>query len=104
MSDEQSNARPSFGESPVFVTIFRLLVPALLGSIITYAASINAAQRDQGKQLEDISGTLKVFTQINTDVASRLRKVEQHEEEDNRSLSTISGRVLVLEAERAKAQ
>lgn len=102
MSDESLlPTKMNIGENPLLVAIFRLVVPGLLGGIMAYLATISSAQRDQGKQLADITGTLKVFTQINSDVALRLNKVEQQGDQSSSAIAALNGRVLVLEAERA---
>lgn len=102
MSDEHLVNKPPMAESPILVAIFRLGVPALLGAILTYAAAINSAQRDQGKQLAQVQGQLAVFTQINSDFGVRLAHIEQAQEENSKNISGLNGRVLVLEAEHPK--
>jgi len=91
-------SKPSLAENPLLVAIFRLAVPGLLGAVLAYLSAINSAQRDQGNQLADIKGTLKVFTQINTDVGMRLTKTETSGEENAKALAAVNARVLVLES------
>lgn len=102
MSDEPSS-KISYSENPFFVANFRLAVPGLLGALVAYGSSISGAQRDEGKQLADIAGTIKVFSQITADLTERVSKSEIAQEEDARAIAALNGRLLVLEDEHRKA-
>lgn len=87
-------------ENPLFTFLFRIIVPLLLGAILTIAFSINSAQIEQGKQISQMQGQLGVITQQNSDVAARLLKVEAAADENRKSIGALTGRVLVLESGR----
>lgn len=85
-------------ENPVFLFLFRIIVPILLGAILTIAFSINSAQMEQGKQISQMQGQLGVIAQQNTDAQVRLGKVEEQADETSKALGVLAGRVLVLES------
>jgi hypothetical protein len=80
--------------------LFRLVVPVLLGAILTYAFNINAAQVEQGKQLSSMQGQIGVIGQQNGDTLARVGKLEAQLDTLNRGQAINSGRLLVLETAR----
>ena len=72
------------------------------GVLITLAASINTAQREQGEKLSELKGQIGVMSQQYTDIGGRLSKVETGVDDNRRSIGIITGRVLVLESLRRK--
>lgn len=90
-------------ENPVFLFLFRIIVPVLLGAILTIALAINSAQQEQGRQISVVQGQLVGIAQQNSDFVNRLNKVELGLDENRKSIGGIAGRVLVLEANRGAA-
>lgn len=89
-------------DNPLFKLVLQLVVPALLGVLVTLAASINSAQLKQGEKLSEVKGQLGVMVQQNTDFGGRLTKVESGGEDNRREIGGLDGRVLVLESLRRK--
>lgn len=85
-------------ENPVFLFLFRIIVPVLLGAILTIALAINSAQQEQGRQISVVQGQLVGIAQQNSDFVNRLNKVEQGVDENRKSIGSLTGRVLVLES------
>lgn len=92
------SAKPPAVENPLFLTVFRVAIPTILGAILSYAIGIRSAQEDQGKQLSLVQGQLGVIAAQSTDYVSRLSKLEGQVDDNRRSLGVLTGRVLVLEA------
>lgn len=84
-------------DNPTLTMIFKLVVPVLLGALVTYAATIAAEQSEQGKQLARMQGQLAVIAQQNSDYVDRIAKLESAVDENRRAIAAINGRVLVLE-------
>lgn len=99
MADEDSPRAP---ENPMFIAAFRLAVPALLGAILTYAASISSAQTELNKSVYGMQGQLATIVQQSSDYGNRLAKVERSVEENRRALSTDESRLSVIEARRIR--
>jgi hypothetical protein len=90
------------GKTPVvdnamFKLFVQAAVPALLGVLITLAASINSAQKEQGNAISEMTGKLGVLVEQNTNFGIRLNKVEERVDANGRSIGEITGRVRVLE-------
>lgn len=86
-------------ENPIFLFLFRIIVPILLGAILTIAFSINSAQQEQGRQISVVQGQLVGIAQQNSDFVNRLNKAEQSVDDNRKAISSLTGRVLVLESQ-----
>lgn len=89
-------AKPA--ENQLFLALFRLVVPGLLGAILTYAVSISSAQTKQSEAIYGIQGQLATIVQQNSDYAGRLIKVERAVEDNRRAISLQDSRLAVVEA------
>lgn len=99
---DQSSGKPAIVDNSIFKLVMQAAVPALLGVLITLAASINTAQREQGEKLSELNGKIGVMSQQYTDIGGRLSKVETGVDDNRRSIGVLTGRVLVLESIRRK--
>lgn len=97
-NNDPSPSKAMSVESPMFVALFRLAVPALLGAILTYASSISSTQTKQSESIYAIQGSIATIVQQNTDYAARLGKVERAVEDNRRSIALQDSRLSVVEA------
>lgn len=97
MTTEDRNAT---SDGLTFQTIFRLIVPVLLGALLTYAANISSSQTELAKSVYGMQGQLAGISQQNTDYLTRLSKVERTLENTTKDISGLDSRMAVVETKR----
>lgn len=100
MAISDSSGKPA--ENQLFLALFRLVVPTLLGAILAYAVSISTAQTKQSEAINDIKNSIATIVQQNSDYGGRLIKVERAVDDNRRAISLQDTRLSVLEAGRPR--
>lgn len=86
--------------NPISQTIFQVMVPLLLGGILTYLISISSAQSEQGKSIYVIQGQLSAISQQNTDANIRMNKIERREDDLDKTNDSLGNRLTAVENKR----
>src|SRR5690242_7089386 len=87
-------------ENQMMVSLFRIVVPALLGALITIAFSISSKQDATTAAVADINAKLAVVVSQSSDVVDRLGKAEAKIEVNAKAVADDDKRLTILENER----
>jgi hypothetical protein len=89
-------------ENQLMVSMFRIVVPALLGALITIAFNISSKQDSTTQAVAEINAKLAVVVSQSSDVIDRLSKAEGHIDASSKSIADHDKRLTVLEAEKRR--
>ena len=87
-------------ENQLMVSLFRIVVPALLGALITIAFNISSKQDSTTQAVAEINAKLAVVVSQSSDVVDRLSKLEARVDVNGKNITDHDKRLTILETQR----